>query len=77
VQIYVHDPSVTGEPPEQLRNFVRVSLAPSQSKNVNITVPNSAFQVYLQGAMTTVPGQYFINVGQSSEDLPLQLAVNL
>jgi beta-glucosidase len=77
VQTYVHDPVATGEPPEQLRNFVRVSLAASQSKTVNITIPDSAFQVYLQGALTTVPGEYFINVGQSSADLDLQVPVNL
>jgi beta-glucosidase len=77
VQLYVHDPSVTGEPPEQLKNFARVSLAPSQSKNIDFTIPDSAFQIYQQGAMTTVPGEYSINVGQSSTGLALQLPVNL
>ena len=77
VQVYVHDPVTTGEPPEQLRNFARVALAPSQSKNVTFTIPNSAFEVYQRGAMTTVPGEYSINIGQSSADLTLQLPVNL
>lgn len=77
VQAYVHDPSVTGEPPEQLRSFTRVALAPSHSKNITFTIADSAFQVYRDGDMTTVPGEYFINVGQSSADLTLELPVTL
>jgi beta-glucosidase len=75
VQAYVHDPSATGEPPEQLRSFVRVSLAPSASKNVTLSIPDSAFQIYQDGSMATVPGEYFVNVGQSSTDLDLELPV--
>jgi beta-glucosidase len=77
VQFYVHDPVSSGEPPEQLRNFSRVSVAPSQSKSVSVTIPDSAFQTYQQGAMSTKPGEYFINIGQSSADLSIQLPVNL
>ncbi|HUJ64884.1 MAG TPA: glycoside hydrolase family 3 C-terminal domain-containing protein, partial [Acidimicrobiales bacterium] len=50
VQAYLHYPAAAGEPPEQLRAFDAVSLRPSQSKLVHLTLPASAFQAYLRGA---------------------------
>ncbi|MGA2294650.1 MAG: glycoside hydrolase family 3 C-terminal domain-containing protein [Acidimicrobiales bacterium] len=77
VQVYLHDPPVTGEPPDQLRDFARVMLAPSSSRDVALAIPSSALQVFLHGTMVTVPGTYRFDVGQASNELPLHLAFNV
>ncbi len=77
VQVYVADPAGAGEPPEQLRAFARVDLAPSASRNVVLNVPRSSLQVFQQGTFVTVPGTYGVNVGESSTDLPVHLDVSL
>ncbi|MHB1251166.1 MAG: glycoside hydrolase family 3 C-terminal domain-containing protein [Acidimicrobiales bacterium] len=77
IQAYVHYPNIAGEPPEQLRSFARVNLAPSQSAMVTLTLPRSAFQVFSKGAFTTLAGRYSINVGQSSSNLPLHLWLSI
>jgi len=76
VQAYVSYPTSAGEPPEQLRALVRVELGPNASKTVTMTVPKTGFQIYRSGAFTTVSGQYGIDVGQSSSDLPLHLSLH-
>lgn len=77
VQAYVHYPNKAGEPPEQLRSFARVNLAPSRSALVTLTLAPSAFQVFSKGAFTTLAGRYSINVGQSSSDLPVHLWLSI
>jgi beta-glucosidase len=54
---YVHDPASTGEPPEQLRAFTKVSLAPGQTKVVTLVLHPSAFAYWSSGPATgTTPG---------------------
>jgi beta-glucosidase len=77
VQVYVTYPRSAGEPPEQLRGFVRVVLSPSSSRDVSLVIPPSGFQISRNGSFTTVPGNYGINIGQSSANLPLHLHVSL
>jgi hypothetical protein len=40
-------------------------------------IPPSGFQISRNGSFTTVPGNYGINIGQSSANLPLHLHVSL
>jgi beta-glucosidase len=75
VQAYVHYPTSLGEPPEQLRSFNRVTLAPGQTRTVVLTFSADAFQVFLGGHYVTSPGTYRIDIGQSSADLPYHLSV--
>ncbi len=49
VQVYVSYPTAAGEPPEQLRGFTRITLAPRQSSHVVIALARSAF-TYASGA---------------------------
>lgn len=77
VQAYVRYPSAAGEPPEQLRAFARVDLAPYTSKMVTMALPSSAFQIFSKNSFSTVPGTYSIDIGQSSANLPLHLALKL
>ncbi len=73
VQAYVKYPSVTGEPPEQLRAFARVLLAPGTSKKVTLRIPESGFQIFRNNVFVTVPGTYSIDVGASSANLTIHL----
>ncbi|MHB1209253.1 MAG: beta-glucosidase family protein [Acidimicrobiales bacterium] len=77
IQAYVRYPNLAGEPPEQLRAFARVTLAPSASKTVTLSLAPAAFQIFSKGSFTTVAGQYSIDVGQSSSDLPLHLTLSI
>jgi beta-glucosidase len=77
VQAYVSYPRSLGEPPEQLRAFTRVVLAPSSSRDVTLAIPYSSFEAYLHGGFRTTAGLYAINIGQSSADLSLHLHVTL
>lgn len=75
VQAYVHYPSGAGEPPEQLRAFAKVDLAPGVSRVVHLTIPKSGFEVFAGGRFHTVSGAYRIDLGASSADLPISLSV--
>ncbi len=52
VQGYVHDPSSTGEPPEQLRAFSKVFLWPHQTRIVRLVMHPSAFAFWSSGPAT-------------------------
>jgi beta-glucosidase len=57
VQGYVHDPASTGEAPEQLRAFAKVTLAPGQTKLVTLTLRPSSFAYWNSGpAAGATPG---------------------
>jgi beta-glucosidase len=73
VQAYLHYPAVAGEPPEQLRAFAAVPLRALQSTVVDLTLPRSAFEAYLNGSFQTVPGSYSVDIGQSSGELAIHL----
>ena len=77
VQVYVRYPSAAGEPPDQLRSFARVELGPSSSKRIVLTIPWSGFQFFQNGSLTTLAGQYGIDIGQSSTDFKLHANVQL
>jgi beta-glucosidase len=77
VQAYVAFPASTGEPPEQLRGFLRVNLNPSATKQIVIVIPSTGFQIFQKDSFTTVPGQYRVDVGQSSTSLSIHLKVTM
>ncbi len=74
-QAYLTFPAAAGEPPAQLVAFAPVTLAPGQSRTVTLPVPASAFEAYLDGTWSTVPGTYTLSVGESSADLRLSASV--
>ena len=72
-QLYLGDPTSTGEPPDQLKGFQKVMLQPGQSAVVNFDIGshdasywNSAAHGWTLGA-----GTYTVHVGDSSRSLPL------
>jgi len=77
VQAYVAYPSGLGEPPEQLRAFTRVVVAPGATVQATLVLPVSDFASDAGGTPTVVAGRYVIGVGQSSADLPITLPVEV
>jgi beta-glucosidase len=76
-QAYLTFPTAAAEPPDKLVAFSPVTLAPSKSATVVLTVPDSAFAAYLGSSWTTVPGAYTLSVGESSQNLPLRATVSM
>jgi beta-glucosidase len=77
VQAYVSDPSGLGEPPEQLRAFARLVVAPGATGRATLVVPASGFASDAGGTPTVVAGNYVVGVGESSVDLPIQFPVQV
>ncbi len=79
VQAYVADPASTGEPPEQLKGFDKVTLAPGQTTQVSITLGPLSFSTWdtTTQAWVETPGQYSVMVGDSSSNLPLASTISI
>lgn len=79
VQVYVADPAPAGEPPHQLKGFVKVDLRPGESRRVFVTLDPRAFSVWntASNGWKVVPGQFTILAGGSSRNLPLQGTVQI
>jgi beta-glucosidase len=72
-QLYVHDPAISGQPPEQLEGFQRVYLQPRASQQVtfHLTQQNLQYWNTRTNSWATSTGGYGISVGDSSANLPL------
>ncbi|WBP89074.1 glycoside hydrolase family 3 C-terminal domain-containing protein [Kitasatospora cathayae] len=77
-QLYLTFPSMTGEPPQQLKAFDKVTLAPGGSTHLELPLDRSAFAVWDQGVHGWgVPGgRYGLTVGSSSRAPRLRGAVD-
>ena len=75
-QLYLADPSASGEPPRQLAGFQRVNLAPGASARVSFVVTPQAMSWWDDTAngWTQTAGRYQVYVGDSSAlaGLPLR-----
>ncbi|MFJ4594938.1 MULTISPECIES: glycoside hydrolase family 3 C-terminal domain-containing protein [unclassified Kitasatospora] len=78
-QLYVSFPSAAGEPPQQLKAFDKVTLAPGRSTHVELPLDRSSFAVWDPGVHGwQVPGgRYGLMVGSSSRAPKLQGAVDV
>jgi beta-glucosidase len=72
-QLYVDDPSASGQPPLQLEGFQRVSLAAGASTTVTFKLTQQNLQYWNSSSngWATSTGNYGIEVGDSSANLPL------
>jgi beta-glucosidase len=72
-QLYVTDPSASGQPPLQLEGFQRVNLAAGASTTVTFSLTQQNLQYWnsSSNAWATSTGSYGIKVGDSSASLPL------
>ena len=81
-QLYVGLPSPGGDrqqPPRALKGFHKLSLSPGASRAVRFTLDRRALSYWDtdSGDWVVAPGCYVVQVGQSSRDLPLSVAVPL
>lgn len=78
-QVYVTLPEAAGEPFRKLAGWQRVPLAPGASRTVTISLDPlylSAFST-VDDAWHRIAGEYRIDLGGSSVDLPLHASVHL
>ena len=79
-QVYVAEanPKVP-RPPKELKGFSRVELAPGETRHVSVPLNPRAFTFYDVAAKHwhADTGKYTVEVGRSSEDLPLQADITL
>ena len=80
VQVYIRRTADTDGPKKTLRAYSQVSLAPGESKTVDIDLPRQSFESWdaTTNTMRVVPGNYEVMVGNSSADRDLQkITVNI
>jgi len=72
-QLYVDDPSASGQPPKQLEGFQRVNLAAGASTTVTFELSQQNLQYWntSSNAWATSTGSYGIDVGDSDANTPL------
>ena len=73
-QLYVSSPAAAEEAPKQLKAFAKVALSPGERRSLSFTLDRTAFSAWSDaaGGWTLFPGRYSIQVGGSSDDLPLR-----
>jgi beta-glucosidase len=78
-QVYAGFPETAGEPPKRLIGWARVDLAPGEEKQVTVSADRSHLTVYDEGtdSWKLVPGNYNVQAGGSSRDLPLHQEVSV
>ncbi len=76
-QVYVGQPSSTGEPAKNLRGFSKVTLNPGQTQWVTTTLDARSFQAWTGGYWTRTAGAYQIQIGASSRDIRLTGSLTL
>ena len=78
VQVYLGLPAAAGQPPKRLVGFHKVMVEPGASSPVEIVVDpaatNHPLSVWSRGdhGFVTVPGEYTVYVGTSSDHTPFQ-----
>ncbi len=77
VQVYVSYPSAAGEPPEQLRGFQRVDVAPGMIRHVVVTLARSSFTYDHGGTAVLASGNYGVAVATSSAGIVTSQSLRL
>jgi beta-glucosidase len=78
LQIYVAPPKTAVDRPiHALRGFARVELAPGEGRDISVVLAANSFQTWDTAKHTwvRVPGEYTIEAGDSSRNLPVQVKV--
>jgi beta-glucosidase len=80
VQVYVRDVEASvARPVRELRGFAKVALEPGESRRVTIALGQRAFSFWslVHGAWVVESGEFAIEVGHHSRDLPLTRTVRV
>ena len=79
-QVYVSEQApILMRPPQELKSFQKVFLAPGETKSITATLDASAFAYFEAESMQwkVNPGVFQIRVGSSSRNLPLRQNISL
>jgi len=78
-EVYATLPQAAGEPFKRLVAWEKVRLAPGESKTVTLPIDRLYLSIFNadKDAWELVPGEYVIQAGGSSRDLPLRGSVHL
>ena len=78
-EVYATLPQASGEPFKRLVAWERVRLAPGESKSVTLRLDPLYLSIFNaeKDAWELVPGEYIIQAGTSSRDLPLRGSIHL
>jgi len=80
VQVYVRDVAASAaRPVRELKGFTKISLAPGEARSVSVTLDQRAFSFWseLLGRWVVEAGEFAIEVGRNSRDLPLVEVVDV
>jgi len=72
VQVYVGQPNCSVERPlRELKGFAKVTLAPGETKTVEIVLPHDSFAFWspVKNGWTVEPGSFTIEAGDSERDI--------
>lgn len=71
-QLYLSYPTAAGEPPNALKGFQRVTLAPGAGASLSFTLTPADLQIWDAAAhqWSITPGDYQVHIGDSSRNLP-------
>jgi beta-glucosidase len=79
-EVYVGDPHASvARPPRELKGFGRVQLAPGETKTISVDLDRDAFCFYdvASKSWKFEPGDFVVEAGASSRELPLEKTVRL
>jgi beta-glucosidase len=78
-EVYASLPAAADEPPKRLLGWSKVKLKAGESSEVAVEIDRQYLSVYDSGAHAwkLVPGDYSVQVGGSSQDLPLKQSIAL
>jgi beta-glucosidase len=77
-QMYVHqDATSLNRPVEELKGFVRVTLAPGETKTVTFPIGFEQVKFWKDGAWRMEPGELKVWIGGASDDLKLEGTLGL
>lgn len=80
VQLYIHDAKASVDRPyKELKGFRKVMLQPGESREVSISIDNSALSFYdeVRHEWKSEPGEFEALVGTASDNLPCRLKFTL
>lgn len=80
VQLYIHDAKASLDRPEkELKGFKKVYLQPGESRDVELTIDNSALSFYddRTQAWTSEAGDFTALIGNAADNLPLKVKFSL
>lgn len=80
VQVYVHDEAASvARPPQELKAFAKLSLAPGESRSVSLRLPMRAFAFFdeTRAAWVAEAGRFELRVGTASNRILQRAIVSL